>query len=172
MNRRQAKKQKRKKEGRRKKERLTPRKIDAVIKKARITASTVSGNLSFKNKYDAYVGMSQYNNPRDLYNISQQFLNEYEDYKKYDLKFIAKMTASGWTEDKAEKLHDLVTTDVYSMFRQKFHPPSDYYDLFFDDFDAQDVEKAMQEMIESSEIEDLKETEVVNYLYDLLITTL
>lgn len=173
MNRRQKKKYLKKQNSGKRQSRLTSRKIDAVIKKAKQIRASFNKDLSFKNKYDAYMEMEQYkNNKRDLYNVSQQFLKEYNDYLEHDLKFIAKMTAAGWDEDKAEKLHDLVSTDIYSMFRQKFHPPSDYYDLFFDDFDAADVEKAMKEMLESDskEIQDLASTDVVNYLYDMLIT--
>lgn len=157
------------------KSRLTKRKIDAVIKKAARVRATFNKDLSFKNRYDAYMEMEQYkNNKKDLYNVAQQFLKDYDNYMEHDMKFIAKMTAKGWKEDKAEKLHDLVTTDIYSMFRQKFHPPSDYYDLFFDDFNAADVEKAMKDMVESNskEIQNLGSTDAINYLYDMLISSL
>lgn len=172
MNRWQKKKLKKRNSGKPQR-RLSLRKINAVIKQAKQIRASFNKNLSFKNKYDAYMEMEQYrNNKKDLYNVSQQFLKDYNAYLEHDLKFIAEMTAAGWSEDKAEKLHDLVSTDIYAMFRQKFHPPSDYYDLFFDDFDAADVEKAMKEMVESDskEVQDLASTDVVNYLYDMLIS--
>lgn len=132
-------------------------------------------NLSHIRRYIATRDLPQYMNVRDRINNAKAFLKDEGKLQSSSrLKWVANMAAKSWSKEKAEGLYDLVTTDVYSQFRQKYKPPSDYYDILLEDFDASDIEIAMSELNQNNNYEqgDYKSSEVINALYDILIDKL
>ena len=132
-------------------------------------------NLSHIRRYNATRDLPQYNNVSDRINNAKVFLkDEAKLHSSSRLEWVANMVAKSWTKEKAEGLYDLVTTDIYSQFRQKYKPPSDYYDILLEDFDAADIESAMLELNQSNDYEqgNYKSSEVINALYDILIDRL
>lgn len=132
-------------------------------------------NLTHIRRYEATKNLEQYNNIDDRINNARVFLKDDSRYQsKNRLEWIAHMVSKEWDRKKAEGLYDLVTTDVYSQFRQKYKPPSDYYDILLEDFSAEDIERAMHELNQSNQYEqgNYKSSEVINALYDLLIERL
>lgn len=132
-------------------------------------------NLSHIRRYNATRNLPQYDNVSDRINNAKAFLKD--DARLHStsrLKWVANRVAKSWTKEKAEGLYDLVTTDIYSQFRQKYKPPSDYYDILLEDFDASDIEIAMLELNQSNDYEqgNYKSSEVINALYDILIDRL
>lgn len=134
----------------------------------------INRNVSYAKRYESTKGLLQYNTPQQRIENAKQFLKDNVRVSKNSLHTIAKLTAKGWTQDKANELYDLVTTDVYSIFRQKYKPPSDYYDILLDDFSAQDIERAMDVLNKDNTLKqgDYKSSEIINILYDMLVDTL
>lgn len=129
-------------------------------------------NLSHIRRYEGTKDLPQYNNVSDRIDNAKVFLRDNAKLQSSSrMKWVANMVSKSWTKEKAEGLYDLVTTDVYNQFRQKYHPPSDYYDILLEDFDASDIEQAMVELNQSNDYEqgNYKSSEVINALYDILI---
>lgn len=145
------------------------KRVDKAIKKYD------NKNLSHIRRYNATRGLPQYTNVSDRINNAKVFLKDDAKMQSSSrLKWVANMVAKSWTKEKAEGLYDLVTTDVYNQFRQKYKPPSDYYDILLEDFAAEDIERAMMELNQSNDYEqgNYKSSEVINALYDILIDRL
>lgn len=159
-----------------KKEQREKKELKILEKKAsKLIRQHDNKNLSHVRRYEATKELSQYSNIKDRLENVKVFLKDEAKLKSSSrLKWIATMTAKNWTKEKAEGLYDLVTTDVYNQFRQKYKPPSDYYDILLADFMPEDIEKAMLELNKSNDYEqgNYKSSEVINALYDILVNTL
>lgn len=81
--------------------------------------------------------------------------------------FVEKYVRKGWDRGKARSLYYLVTDDIYSIFRQKYHMPSDIYiQLIDEDFTEEEILRAMDKLNNADDafLGDLKPQEI----YDLL----
>lgn len=160
----------------RKQQRARKERVRKLEAKVRRELKKLSEGISYADRYRATSSLPQYQNWKDREENALVFLKDLKSRNTSEhMKWIATMTAKTWTEDKAEKLYDLVTTDVYSMFRQKYKPPSDYYDILLEDFSPQEIESAMNTLLQDSNVNiegDYKKSEIINALYDLLADTL
>lgn len=157
-----------------KRQQALERKAKKLEKQAEKKLKKINRNVSYAKRYESTKDLPQYSTPRQRIENAKQFLKDNDKVSKDSLHTIARLAAKGWTQDKAQGLYDLVTTDVYSIFRQKYKPPSDYYDVLFDDFSAQDIERAMDTLNKDSTLKqgDYKSSEIINVLYDMLVDTL
>lgn len=167
-------KRKTKKERKRKKaEETRKRKAEKLERKVQKSIKQYANkNLTHIRRYEATKDLPQYKNLDDRINNARTFLRDDAQYRSQRrLDWIAHMVSKEWSREKAEGLYDLVTTDIYNQFRQKYKPPSDYYDILLEDFEASDIEKAMLELNQSNDYGqgDYKSSEIINALYDILV---
>lgn len=164
------------KRARKKQEQKKIRRAEKLEKQvSKIIRDSKNKNLTHIRRYEATKSLPQYTNANDRINNARIFLkDDARMHSSSRMEWVAKMVAKNWEKGKAEGLYDLVTTDVYSQFRQKYKPPSDYYDILLEDFSAEDIESAMLELNQSNDYEqgNYKSSEVINALYDILVDRL
>lgn len=162
---RKSKKERRAEKKKQREERKVKKLEKEVEKKIRTDKSSRAA------RYKSMRSLPQYDNISDRKALAENYLKETKIETPKMNATVSRLVGKGWNKERAEQLYDLVTTDVYSQFRQKYKPPSDYYDILIEDFSAADIEKAMAELNRNNDIE-YKSSEVINVLYDMLIDTL